>query len=162
MRNGVREKLGQDSLAKGGGTRVALIINPDTGDYNVSEVEIVVSRYVATACDGFNIYIVNGSARTLKIDVYAWLQNLSGCFTWLEDSPSMKPVGLAYGGSRLWLIGARGLHYYDLEKSSWSSYSQQPPYALQGLGNRLGYYAGKLYHVRAGGTRELWIIDVGS
>ncbi|MEM4576169.1 MAG: DUF2341 domain-containing protein [Candidatus Nezhaarchaeales archaeon] len=149
-------------LFEGGGDNTVWIIDPSTGipERNVA-IGIVIDNYTVTSCNGYNIYVINGSAKTLKVDVSRWLDDPSQGLTWLEDAPTTRPVGLAYGGGKLWLIGeGGGLHYYDFEKSTWTPYPQQPPYMPQGPGDRLEYYSGKLYHVRAGGTRELWIIDV--
>lgn len=149
-------------LFKGNRTNTVWIINPDTGALEkAATIGIVTGNYTVTACNGYNIYVINGSAKTLKVDVSMWLNDPSQGLTWLEDAPTTRPVGLAYGGGKLWLIGeGGGLHYYDFEKSTWTPNPQQPPYMPQGPGDRLEYYGGKLYHVRAGGTRELWIIDV--
>ena len=133
----------------------AIIDLLNKGTRNNSAISL--GNYSVTANDGRYIYIVNDSAKFIKLDVE------TGGIEWLNDSPTCWPVGLAYDfdNNRIWLIGeGGGLFYYDLSSGEWKPYSVQPPYMPQGAGNRLEYYDGKLYHVRAGGTRELWIINV--
>ena len=97
-------------------------------------------------------------------DLYA--VNVSGdtpSFTELNMDPApptVYPVGMDYGDGYLWVIGkGGGLHRIDTVTGSVGAVVSQAPYYPMSSGNRLVYWAGKLYHVREDGTSELWVFN---
>lgn len=125
------------------------------------------SEYTCSSYDHLEKYgyiIVGGSGHIYKLGISS-----DGELSYQEldiTSPTAYPVGLAYGGGYLWIIGrGGGVHRISLSTLSVEPLNVQPPYYPLSAGDRLAYYvvSGESYllHVREDGTSEVWIIKVG-
>ncbi len=154
--------------APGGYSTNAYVINPSTWT-QLSTISLPepVRPYTCIAEDfgGHNAYIMFGGSG----DVY--LVNLTGgnfVFSKLSltpASPTAYPVGMAYGNGYLWVISRGGvISKINIVTGSVTSLKVQPPYYPMSEGDRLVFVklgaSKKLYHVRADGTSDLWVINV--
>ncbi len=154
--------------APGGYSSNAYIINPSTWtQLGTTSLPEPVRPFTCVAEDfgGHNVYVMFGGSG----DVY--LINLTESnlvFSKLSlnpASPTAYPVGMAYGDGYLWVISRGGvISKINLVTGSVSSLKIQPPYYPMSEGDRLVFVklgtSKRLYHIRADGTSDLWVINV--
>ena len=148
-----------------GGRSSALYIYSENGSLilNTNTPEPVDS-YTCTAVDPVQNVLYVYFGRTGDLYEVTVSNNGQPSFTKHDITPStptVYPVGLAYGNGKLWVIGkGGGVHYIYINNWTVKPLQVQPPYYPLTDGDRLVYYQEKLYHVREDGTSELWIIPV--